>query len=458
MLRGNCFHIALRGVARHALSSSTAKDAFAAVSERGFLNYYGLQRFGTQDVRTHTVGAAIVARRWDKAVRLILGESKDGSRKRSADAVTDDSTEQDAERQPKVQRTEATEMQEQSQPVNSAVLSQPTQDSASATHTAETNRTSRDEHRKAEIQAAQRLFLESGDAQGALQAMPRSQHLERCVLGALARGLPPIEALRQLPHQALSLYAHAAQSLVWNAVLSHRIRKFGTQPVAGDLVFANAAGKSTDLDANLDDIADAASDEEEETNEDSCWQLPEVRELQTAEEAAAVDMADVILPLPGSQVTYPQYLRSAFEDAALTHLGLSLADIHASDLVALSGSYRSIVVKPAALDWRAVTAAEVCASSKSGTLIETDVQRLLAARAEGTQEVDASASEQTFVQEAVAAAGDGSDAAASEQSVDATASGKEAVVFKCTLPPSAYLTMLLRELTKQSTASSQLQR
>mmetsp|Transcript_133069 Transcript_133069/g.265513 ORF Transcript_133069/g.265513 Transcript_133069/m.265513 type:complete len:835 (-) Transcript_133069:445-2949(-) len=471
MLRGNSFHIALRGVARDALcspgdGSSTAKLAFTAVSERGFLNYYGLQRFGTQDVRTHTVGAAIVARRWEEAVRMILGETKADSHKRSATALAEDNSEPDMERKPKVQRTEPKETPEESQPSNTAVAPQLTQDRSSA------SLASRDGHRKSEIRAAQRLFLESGDAQGALQAMPRSQHLERCVLGALVRNLPPIEALRQLPHQALSLYAHAAQSLVWNAVLSHRIRVFGTQPVVGDLVFASiATGKSIDLDDNLDDVADAASDEDE-SKEDTSWQLPEVRELKTAEEAAAAELADVILPLPGSQVTYPTYLLSAFKDAASTYLGLSLADFHASDMVALSGSYRSIVVKPAGLDWHAVTAAEVCASTKSGTLIETDVQRLLAARTESNNEADVGVGEPTITR-GTAAAGDGLDgtAAASAAAAAATttatakehgvaahvASGKEAVVFKCILPPSAYLTMLLRELTKQAAGSLQLQ-
>jgi len=170
MLRGNSFHIALRGVARDALcspgdGSSTAKLAFTAVSERGFLNYYGLQRFGTQDVRTHTVGAAIVARRWEEAVRMILGETKADSHKRSATALAEDNSEPDMERKPKVQRTEPKETPEESQPSNTAVAPQLTQDRSSA------SLASRDGHRKSEIRAAQRLFLESGDAQGALQAM-----------------------------------------------------------------------------------------------------------------------------------------------------------------------------------------------------------------------------------------------------------------------------------------------
>lgn len=44
------------------------------VSSRGFLNYFGLQRFGTHSVRTFEVGAALLRADWKAAVALILGE------------------------------------------------------------------------------------------------------------------------------------------------------------------------------------------------------------------------------------------------------------------------------------------------------------------------------------------------------------------------------------------------
>ncbi|PHJ16678.1 trna pseudouridine synthase [Cystoisospora suis] len=44
------------------------------MSSRGFLNYFGLQRFGTHTVRTFEVGAALLRADWREAVRLILGE------------------------------------------------------------------------------------------------------------------------------------------------------------------------------------------------------------------------------------------------------------------------------------------------------------------------------------------------------------------------------------------------
>lgn len=74
-LSGNRFKILLREVPVDALagsgpadqvSESTVSRAFEAVRTGGFLNYFGLQRFGTRQVKTHQVGAAIIARKWEE--------------------------------------------------------------------------------------------------------------------------------------------------------------------------------------------------------------------------------------------------------------------------------------------------------------------------------------------------------------------------------------------------------
>merc|ERR1712232_1030316 len=119
--------------------------------------------------------------------------------------------------------------------------------------------------------------------------MPRSQHLERCILGALARDLPSAEALKQLPHQALALYAHAAQGLVWNAVLSRRLKDFGPKPVVGDLVFAEPSDSSRCSGAvDADDTADLLMEDDDGVVEapETHFSLPTVKQLKSSEEVA----------------------------------------------------------------------------------------------------------------------------------------------------------------------------
>ncbi|CAD6216978.1 unnamed protein product [Miscanthus lutarioriparius] len=62
-----------------ALNSKLAESANAinaavnGLSKNGFINYYGLQRFGNGSVPTHFVGAALLRGEWRHAVSLILG-------------------------------------------------------------------------------------------------------------------------------------------------------------------------------------------------------------------------------------------------------------------------------------------------------------------------------------------------------------------------------------------------
>ncbi|RLM86859.1 hypothetical protein C2845_PM04G28890 [Panicum miliaceum] len=70
-LKGNRFAITLRNVV--AESDDVIKAAVDGLSKNGFINYYGLQRFGSGSVPTHFVGAALLRGDWKHAVSLILG-------------------------------------------------------------------------------------------------------------------------------------------------------------------------------------------------------------------------------------------------------------------------------------------------------------------------------------------------------------------------------------------------
>ncbi|KAK9159535.1 hypothetical protein Syun_005876 [Stephania yunnanensis] len=69
-LQGNRFTITLRGVV--ADSDDTIKVAATSLGEKGFVNYFGLQRFGNGSVPTHFIGAALLRGEWKTAVSLIL--------------------------------------------------------------------------------------------------------------------------------------------------------------------------------------------------------------------------------------------------------------------------------------------------------------------------------------------------------------------------------------------------
>lgn len=69
-LNGNHFTITLRGVV--ADSEDPIRSSADALGRCGFINYFGLQRFGSGTVPTHLIGAALLRGEWKNAVDLIL--------------------------------------------------------------------------------------------------------------------------------------------------------------------------------------------------------------------------------------------------------------------------------------------------------------------------------------------------------------------------------------------------
>lgn len=66
---GNRFSVVLRDVKAE---DDIIEKAVTAWREKGFVNYFGLQRFGTASVKTSAVGLALIQKRWQDAIELIL--------------------------------------------------------------------------------------------------------------------------------------------------------------------------------------------------------------------------------------------------------------------------------------------------------------------------------------------------------------------------------------------------
>ncbi|KAL1435854.1 hypothetical protein MTO96_010627 [Rhipicephalus appendiculatus] len=73
-LQGNRFTIVLRDVDG---TKADHEEAMQSLSENGFLNYYGTQRFGTTSVATHQIGRALLKGCYEEAVDLVL-QPRDG--------------------------------------------------------------------------------------------------------------------------------------------------------------------------------------------------------------------------------------------------------------------------------------------------------------------------------------------------------------------------------------------
>lgn len=78
-LKGNEFVITIRDVKPFNENDNIqeiVEKCFKSLQSKGFINYYGLQRFGTFSISTHELGIKILQEDWKGAVELILSEQE----------------------------------------------------------------------------------------------------------------------------------------------------------------------------------------------------------------------------------------------------------------------------------------------------------------------------------------------------------------------------------------------
>ncbi|KAH9507458.1 multisubstrate pseudouridine synthase 7 [Bulinus truncatus] len=247
-LSGNEFTIVLRNVQA---SSETVDTILTLLKSNGFINYYGMQRFGTTSVPTYKVGSALLHGDWDKAINLILMP--------------------------------------------------------------------RDDHQSKD--EFQQMWMKTHDPKATLELTPKYCGLERNLLSALNRKMKPFNALEQVARNTRLLYVHSYQAFVWNLMVSKRLRELGKKVVVGDLV----------LPSKLEQ------------------EIPLVVTLDTLDKYS---LLDVVLPLPGYDVIYPENEVKEWYKSTLEADGLDINKMKRPQKdYSLPGAYRHIVVRPSEVTW-----------------------------------------------------------------------------------------------------------
>ncbi|KAJ4414587.1 multisubstrate pseudouridine synthase 7 [Gnomoniopsis sp. IMI 355080] len=204
---GNQFNITIKNVTlTHGQNESldcrlqSVKEAVelavTAMAKHGFINYYGLQRFGTHMVGTHELGMSILKEDYEGAVNALLDIDQELLTQVSAGTV-------------------------QETPMN------------------------RDELNRARAIVEFKTAKLQGSS--ALTNMPRRFSAEINVIEHLSQnGRDFAGAILRIPRGMRNLYLHAYQSFVWNHVASHRWEKYGAKVIPGDLVLVNAEDTAGD--------------------------------------------------------------------------------------------------------------------------------------------------------------------------------------------------------------------
>jgi tRNA pseudouridine13 synthase len=436
-LTGNEFTLTLRdchfegeqdmtGSDRLTLAKDVVSKAADSFKTTGFLNYYGLQRFGTFSNGTHITGMKILQGDLEGAIDVILAYQPN--------------------------------LLPENQDFNAG--SKVPQDDIARADTI-------------------RHWRKSGKLEGYL---PRRFQAEYNIMQYLSkkdkRTGKPIQAadwqgaLMTIPRNLRLMYVHAYQSFVWNTMVARRWKEFGNQVVAGDLVIvgekdgeAPAPKEEVDQDGEL--VVRPAEHDQAPSAEDK---FVRARHL-SAEEASSdkYDIFDIVLPLPGFDVLYPQNsIGEHYKEFMGSEEGGKL-DPHEMRRswkeVSMSGSYRKVMARP-------LRGVEVQVREYEGMeqLVETDLEKAKKAGGVVKKDEDEKNEAKNAKNEEDAKAGaktedgkdtevamkDGDDDKAEMKKANAEEEGelkedsekKIAVVMKFQLGSSQYATMALRELTK----------
>ncbi|KAK4106689.1 pseudouridine synthase [Parathielavia hyrcaniae] len=266
----------------------------AYLKHNGYINYYGLQRFGTYTIGTHLLGMKILKGDYEGFIEDILH-------------IDDDLLKE--------------------------VLSNTPQQYGSGKDL----QNNRDDHNRAR---GITTWKASKNARKALEFLPKRFSSETAIIRHLGKNPKDFTgAVLSITRGMRMMYVHAYQSYVWNFVATRRWSKYGAKVIEGDLVLLTGTRRR-----------DKADDDEfnpyDDNDDDNIY--AQAHAVTAADVASGkFTIFDVVLPTPGYDVTYPRNEIGEFyvefmgnpENGALSPFDMRRKQREFS----LSGNYRPLI-------------------------------------------------------------------------------------------------------------------
>ncbi|XP_010256146.1 PREDICTED: multisubstrate pseudouridine synthase 7 isoform X2 [Nelumbo nucifera] len=411
-LLGNRFTITLRGVV--ADSEDTIKAAVDALGKKGFINYYGLQRFGSGSVPTHLIGATLLRGEWKTAVGMIL-DPREGER----EAIW-----------------KAREYYKESGDIDGTLRQLP-------------------RHLVAERAILQCLKKCPGNYLQALKAIPRTLRMMY---------VHSYQSYLWNHAASMRLQKHGIDHVVIGDLVYNKGGSTGMPTEAVNIEFEVDSCNEAFDSSHLNEITESTLPKEQDNN----VKAVNAEDLQSG----GYTIADVTLPLPGSRVLYPTNdIAQVYHDLAKKdsiNLAECVHNVKEFSITSMTGGYRQVFQKPIDFEWEllqytdgnvplAETDLDAIAKKKPAHNVKeegfTDSSQLKICSVD--YEKQSMNSKDEKIQTCNSEAENGKEMGLSEgDSLHICDAQKPQMALKLgfTLPASCYATMAIRELLKTSTS------
>mgnify|MGYP002621445908 CR=1 FL=1 len=264
----NCHPVAAYGmdftlIQRMKMIQQAVECGLAYLKRHGYINYYGLQRFGTHTIGTHYLGMKILKGDLEGFIEDILH----------------------------VDEHLITEVLNSPNTPPPITANKDTREGREAQN-------NRDELNRARGITTWKL---TKNADKALEFLPKRYSSECAIIRHLGKAPKDFNgAVLSITRGLRMMYIHAYQSYVWNHVASYRWSKYGERVIEGDLVI---------IKDSLPALRQSEDDEDYNPYEDQEANGPytQARALTLTDIASGkYTIFDIVLPTPGYDVLYPR--------------------------------------------------------------------------------------------------------------------------------------------------------
>lgn len=292
LLKGNQFCVALRFI--EGITPEELQNVVSGIDKLGFINYFGMQRFGINNIPTHLIGKKVIMNKWKDVFVLILSTAQIKDALNQIDTDSEVNSIEDV--------FEITDSKKQMSIINNLT-----------------------------------------------KIIPKFTTESKLLCNYYKSGKNSFESsFRCLNKQLQVLYPHAYQSYIWNLSVSYRLTKYGKKIVIGDIVKKHAAlYEEKNQEEDCEDINEEENNSKLKEEEDNDAIFNNNFEYITEENINKFTFDDVVMPIVGYKIHYPKNEVTNYIESLLEKDGLTFKDFESQCVNFNStGYFRKIVEKP----------------------------------------------------------------------------------------------------------------